>query len=158
MKAIYAILIAVGALFGFAALDQAQPSVCHVRGQLPDPVCTPGATNPAVTQANIQSTICKKGWTATVRPPQSYTSKLKVQGIKDYGYADTNVAHYEADHLVPLEVAGSPSDPRNIWPELGTSPNAKDAVENRVRADVCSGKITLAQGQQVFLTDWTKYR
>jgi len=57
---------------------------------LPDPSCTPGVTNPAVTQSTIGSTICVSGWTATVRPPTSYTNPLKVQGIKDYGYSDTN--------------------------------------------------------------------
>src|SRR5579871_5396607 len=42
-------------------------------GWLPDPSCTPGALNPDVTQATIASTICKTGWTATVRPPLSVT-------------------------------------------------------------------------------------
>ena len=28
----------------------------------------PGATNPAVTQDNIKSTICVSGWTKTIRP------------------------------------------------------------------------------------------
>ncbi len=36
--------------------------------QLPDPACTPGTVNPAVSQANIADTICKSGWTSTVRP------------------------------------------------------------------------------------------
>ena len=30
-----------------------------------------------VTQATISSTICKTGWTATIRPPASYTNALK---------------------------------------------------------------------------------
>ena len=34
------------------------------RGQLPDPRCTPGSIDPHVTQADIRSTICKKGWTS----------------------------------------------------------------------------------------------
>src|ERR1700751_1081179 len=56
---------------------------CHARGSgldvLPDPPCTPGATNPTVTQATIHQTICTSGWTATVRPPESYTEQLKYQ-------------------------------------------------------------------------------
>jgi hypothetical protein len=40
---------------------------------LPNPTRTPGAINPAVTQANIGETICMKGWTKTVRPPERYT-------------------------------------------------------------------------------------
>ncbi|TFE31045.1 hypothetical protein E0F15_11245 [Frankia sp. B2] len=36
----------------------------HDQNQLPDPACTPGATSPTVTQADIDATICKAGWTA----------------------------------------------------------------------------------------------
>ena len=46
-------------------------------GQLPDPRCTPGSIDPIVTQGNIRSTICKSGWTATVRPPESQTERFK---------------------------------------------------------------------------------
>ena len=38
-------------------------------GRLPDRRCTPGAIDPAVTQADIQSTICVTGYADTVRPP-----------------------------------------------------------------------------------------
>jgi hypothetical protein len=46
----------------------------------PDPELTPGATNSNVTQANIQETICKSGWTDTIRPPTSFTNNLKAPG------------------------------------------------------------------------------
>src|SRR5690242_19992277 len=36
-------------------------------GDLPDPVKTPGALNPDVTQETIRQTICVPGWTASVR-------------------------------------------------------------------------------------------
>jgi len=125
---------------------------------LPDPSCTPGVTNPAVTQSTIGSTICVSGWTATVRPPTSYTNPLKVQGIKDYGYSDTNLADYEEDHFLPLEVGGSPRDPRNLWPEphAGTK-NAfsKDSVENAVKKAVCNHTATLSAAQHALLTNWT---
>ena len=38
---------------------------------LPDRHCTPGAINPQVTQSNIGSTICKSGYTSTIRPPRT---------------------------------------------------------------------------------------
>ena len=47
------------------------------RPRYPNATLTPGATNPEVTQENIHDTICVKGWTDTVRPPSSYTNKLK---------------------------------------------------------------------------------
>jgi hypothetical protein len=45
---------------------QPPPGTCHYRtaanGQtLPDPTCTPGATNPKVTQDSLATTICRAG-------------------------------------------------------------------------------------------------
>src|SRR5882724_6212259 len=125
---------------------------------LPDASCTPGVTNPAVTQSTINSTICVSGWTATVRPPTSYTNPLKVQGIKDYGYSDTSLSSYEEDHFLPLELGGAPRDPKNLWPEPHAgSPNSasKDSVENAVKKAVCAGKATLSAAQHAMLTNWT---
>src|SRR5690348_8627785 len=84
---------------------------------LPDPTCQPGDYNPDVTQSTIDSTICVSGWTATVRPPASYTNALKVKQIAEYGYSDTSTADYEEDHLVPLELGGAPRSEQNLWPE-----------------------------------------
>ncbi len=125
-----------------------------VRGVLPDPLCTPGATNPAVTQDNIASTICKRGWTATVRPPQSYTNALKKSGMAAYGFTDAVSAH-EEDHLIPLELGGSPRSPLNLWPEPGASPNAKDHIENVMNGYVCTGNMTLDEAQKKIAADWT---
>jgi len=125
---------------------------------LPDPACTPGATNPDVTQDTIDSTICMSGWTKTIRPPTSYTNKLKQQGIADYGYADTNMSDYEEDHFLPLELGGAPRDPKNLWPEPHDGDQnsySKDSVENRVKKAVCAGDATLADAQQAMLTNWT---
>lgn len=125
---------------------------------LPDPWCTPGVTNPDVRQSTINQTICVSGWTATVRPPTSYTNPLKAQGIIDYGYSDTNVSDYEEDRFIPLELGGSPRDPGNLWPEphFG-SPNAysKDSVENRLKRAVCDGEATLVAAQNAVVSDWT---
>jgi hypothetical protein len=52
---------------------------------LPDPHCTPGAISPAVTQANIESTICSSGYTETVRPPESITEPEKEASLAAYG-------------------------------------------------------------------------
>jgi hypothetical protein len=58
------------------------------QGALPDPARTPGAVNPAVTQDNIASTICVRGWTRTIRRPRQFTSALKREQIREFGYAD----------------------------------------------------------------------
>jgi hypothetical protein len=129
---------------------------CHARagGLLPDPHCTPGVTSSLVTQENIGATICVRGYTKTVRPPASYTGALKRKQIKQYGYSDTNPKHYEEDHLISLELGGAPTDPRNLWPERGASPNPKDRIENQLHAAVCSRQMNLADAQNLIGTDW----
>ena len=135
------------------------PTACsyHVAADsdpLPDPRCTPGALNPDVTQDNIRSTICKPGWTSSVRPPQRYTDPLKLKMMT--AYATTQPARYvELDHLVPLELGGAPWDPANLWPEPGASPNSKDQVENMANRAVCSGRVTLDHAQQQMRANWT---
>jgi hypothetical protein len=138
---------------------QAVPSSCHAIGtglySRPDPACTPGALNPAVTQATIARTICAEGWTATVRPPESITEQEKAASMAAYG--DTgSLGDYEYDHFVPLELGGATNDPRNLWPEPGASPNPKDAVEDELRQQVCDGRLTLAQAQHEIVTDWVR--
>jgi len=112
------------------------------------------ALNPSVTQATIGSTICVSGWTATIRPPSSYTSALKVQQIASEHLADTNPADYEEDHRVPLELGGAPSDPFNLSPELHPGSLAKDSAENAAKVDVCAGRATLQAEQVAFVTAW----
>ncbi len=129
-------------------------SKCHINGVLPDPNCTPGEIDLRVNQDNIQQTICVRGYTKTVRPSASYTDKLKFQQIIDYGYLDTNMKDYEEDHLISLELGGSPSDPKNLWPEPGASPNSKDKIENLCHEKICSGQISLSQAQKEIATNW----
>ena len=129
---------------------------------VPDPHMTPGALNPAVTQSNIHSTICKPNWTKTIRPPASFTNKLKRQQLAEYGYGPkTNLRSLEEDHRVPLEAGGNPRDPKNLWTEPWIGPHgahAKDKLESAVKRDICSGKITLEQGRAIFLGDfWKEY-
>jgi hypothetical protein len=130
----------------------------------PDPDITPGATNLDVTQATIQDTICKSGWTATIRPPAAYTNKLKTDGITQYGFNDVNPKDYEEDHFLPLELGGNPRDPKNLWPEpYNTQINGqrmgaheKDRVENLLKKQVCSGALTLQEAQDQIEADWYK--
>lgn len=133
------------------------PTACHARGVapniLPDPVCTPGVVDPAVTQANIQQTICVVGYTRTVRPPTSYTSPLERAQMILYGFTDSPDLH-EEDHLIPLQLGGSPRDPANLWPEPDASPNAKDVYEGRLKRAVCAGTVTLAAAQAAIALDW----
>ena len=134
-------------------------SKCHNVNGKADSICTPGAINSKVTQANIRTTICVSGYTTKIRPSTTYTNKLKKQQIKDYGYSDTKLADYEEDHLIPLELGGNPTDAKNLWPEPHKVANnkgssTKDKLENSLHASVCKGKITLKAAQDKILADW----
>jgi hypothetical protein len=119
----------------------------------PDSRCTPGALNPRVTQATIGRTICRRGWTATVRPPERITETEKAASIAAYGDRGS-LRHYEYDHFVPLELGGATNDRRNLWPEPGGAPNPKDAVERQLNREVCQGKMMLAHAQRAIVTNW----
>ena len=153
-----ALALAVSGLI-FSAAAPAHAATCsQAYLPLPDPACTPGAYNRDVTQSTIGSTICVSGWTATVRPPTSYTNALKAQGIIDYGYLDTSMADYEEDHMVPLELGGAPRDPSNLWPEphYGSQTSyTKDGVETKLKNAVCAGRITLAAARSAIRNNWT---
>lgn len=122
-----------------------------------DPLRTPGATNPGVSQANIGRTICNPAWsTRNIRPFESYTSKLKLQQMRDWGLPGSPL-DYEEDHFISLDLGGDPKDPRNLWPQpYKPKPGAreKDVVERYLHARVCSGKMTLADAQHAIVEDW----
>src|SRR5919197_3778733 len=64
---------------------------------------TPGVLNPAVSQSAIGTTICRRGWTRTIRPPVSYTNDLKRKGLRAYRLRGPP-SRYQEDHLISLEV------------------------------------------------------
>ena len=125
----------------------ARPHTREAQAILADPVRTPGVLNPQVTQANIRSTICRTGWTATIRPPTSYTNDLKRKQMRQYRETGS-LSDYQEDHLISLELGGNPTDPRNLWPEPYPRAADVDKIENELNAEVCSGKLTLADAQQ----------
>jgi hypothetical protein len=132
-------------------------------GALPDHACTPGALNPDVKPSTLSSTICKKGWTKTVRPPVSVTGPQKLASMKRYGVGDKSPRDFEFDHLISLELGGAPDDLSNLWPEphevSGDEGSFdKDKVENDLKRKICDGRITLAAAQQVIATDWREAR
>jgi hypothetical protein len=124
---------------------------------LPDPKLTPGAINQTVTQTNIRWTICRKGWTRTIRPPVSYTNRLKRVLMRRYGVSAGNLHDFELDHLVPLGLGGAPDDPANLWPQPRTgtwNAELKDDLERTLNRRVCEGRVSLADAQKAIRTDW----
>ena len=108
---------------------------------------TPGVLNPQVTQTTIGATICRSGWTRTVRPPVSYTNDLKLKGLRQYRLRGPPSA-FQEDHMISLELGGDPTDPRNLWPEPYPRASEVDQIENELNHLVCTGRISLAEGQR----------
>jgi hypothetical protein len=138
------ILVAAAlALLGAAAL---LPHGSREAAYHADLVRTPGVVNSDVTQANIASTICKHGWTKTIRPPTDYTNALKVKQMREYGVRGS-LSQYQEDHLISLELGGHPTDTRNLWPEPYPRASEMDGIENELNAKVCSGELSLEEAQ-----------
>jgi hypothetical protein len=135
--------LAIG-LFGGFETGPAGPKLSPARASWK---LTPGVANHDVTQETIAETICKRGWTATIRPPTSYTDELKLEQMTAYHRLGA-VSDYQEDHLISLELGGDPQDPRNLWPEPIERARAVDDAENELNAKICSGEITLAEGQR----------
>ena len=83
---------------------QPPPGTCHYRTaangeNLPDPNCTPGAISPKVTPDTLATTICRTGYTKSIRPPASITEVEKRENAAAYGYTGS-LRDVEYDHLL----------------------------------------------------------
>jgi hypothetical protein len=139
-QALLVTITAVGALL-VATLALAGATVLIL------PTHTPGARYSKVTQATTSKTICVSGWTATIRPPASYTNALKRAQLALWHYADQNPADYEEDHLISLELGGAPRSKRNLWPEPHSQSAKSDPKENHWHKLLCNGTLTLKQAR-----------
>lgn len=120
----------------------------------PNPVLTPGAINASIGKAQI----CDPHWhTKTERPDVDYTTKLKTKQLAARAYPSRNKALYEEDHLIPLEIGGNPTSPKNLWPQVWAGKcgaHVKDRLENKLRELVCAGKVDLNRAQLEIAADW----
>ncbi len=73
------------------------------------------------------------------RPEAAWSSPVRLRGPP---------SRYQEDHLISLELGGHPTDPRNLWPEPYPRAAVVDQTENELNAEVCSGKLSLADAQQ----------
>jgi len=115
------------------------------------------ALNAAVSDATIGGTICLSGYTKSVRPPTSYTKRVKAARLSEAGIAQTRAREFELDHIVPLALGGHPRNPSNLalqpWDgEHGAK--MKDILERRLQELVCSGQVTLIDARLCIAQDW----
>jgi hypothetical protein len=126
------------------------------RSAVPDRRCSPGGYYQRLTRG----VICSASFHTSAIRNVPQTEKFAVE--REYGMA---AAYYgysiEIDHIVPLELGGSNAI-GNLFAEPGrgrASYHAKDALENRAKALVCDGRLSLAAARRGFATNWeTLYR
>lgn len=151
-----ALLAALGAVTrgdsgGSAGAKQPAGARCHIVGSgdliRPDDRCTPGEY-----LMLTREEACRH----KDRPSLPAAEKRRI--ISQYGYRSWAGRNGELDHRVPFFLGGATTED-NLWPETGPIPNRKDRVEMMVYERVCSaGSMTVRQGREVFLGDWTRYR
>jgi hypothetical protein len=116
-----------------------------------------GMTNPHVTQQNIRSTICRRGWDASVRPSSAEAWELKRSLLHGRRASD-----YELDHIIPIGLGGAVLDRRNLqlqrWSGVCNA-HMKDELERQLSIMVCADDATLTGAQHEIGTDWrTAYK
>lgn len=114
-------------------LGERGPVAAPPRSPLAEP---PGALLADVTQANIRTTICVSGWTATVRPSTSFTQHLKQLMLARAGLNPADSLAYELDHFVPLALGGSPRSEDNLGLQSWVgewSARIKDRLERKLQ-------------------------
>jgi Protein of unknown function (DUF3761) len=123
------------------------------RSALPDRRCSPGGYYSKLTKA----VLCSPGFhTGTIRNV-GQSEKYAVE--REYGMpAKLYGRTVEIDHIIPLELGGSNSI-ANLYFEPGSGSanyHVKDAVEDRAKAWVCNGQLSLASARRGFALNWER--
>lgn len=182
-------LVLAGASAAITATDRGSASEAREAGfeeplpavfYLPDPDLHPGKKDSRVTKTQL----CSKSYrTGTVRPPTSYTNRLKqlelargratikapngrTYTVHGEGLPGT-AKDYELDHIISLQLGGHPDDPANLWmqpwerkgarlADPGYGAESKDVLESRLKREVCNRGMALSEAQRLISTDWTE--
>jgi hypothetical protein len=101
--------------------------------QTSPPPYPPGATNPAVTQQTIGTTVCVPNWTESIRPDLPTRPGM------------------QHDHFISLALGGSPTDGANLWFVPLQRAREDDRIETLLHRLVCKKppQVTLADAQAI---------
>lgn len=113
--------------------------------------------NSDVTQSTLSQTICKSGYTRTVRPSSTFTGAIKRRLLRERQLNEEDGSDYELDHVIPLALGGNPRSLKN----LGLQPwngsdgaKRKDRLEVKLQCLVCAGDVPLEEAREAIWTDW----
>ncbi len=143
-------------VLGFAAwrlqknsVDLTPTTDYRMAGMTPNPALTPGATQPLG-----KEDLCSVTWEDRA-PDVPRPVALRV--FESYGIRDPRPRAFELDYLITPELGGT-NDVRNLWPQpyhpRSWNAHAKDALEDRLFALVCDGKLDLTTAQRDIGADW----
>jgi hypothetical protein len=114
--------------------------------------------NPDVTPATLTQTVCRPGYTKTVRPSTSFTNGIKKRLLREQGLDfEVDKGSYELDHIVPLALGGHPRNLNNLMLQPWEGPNSakrKDRLEVKLQCLVCGGDVALDAAQEAIWSDW----
>jgi hypothetical protein len=123
---------------------------------LPDSGTVPGAIDPAITQANIATTICDNAYVAARTPPPSWKATT-TRRLANRIYPGERPEAISLDQLVPISLGGAATDARNLWLQPWTGSGGagkKDALEAVLNRMVCAGQLPLASAQRAIARNW----
>jgi hypothetical protein len=130
------------------ALAHAQVASCQL-GDVPDQRCTPGS----VASTDVADICSRVGGSYSERHRQAYSLETKLEVLNRYGLPLSAARDFQDDHRVPLCVGGA-DDPANRWPQRWADARRKDDLEAAVCKAVCERRMSLQDGQAIFLGDW----
>ena len=139
--------VALGALVTLAVVMYF--NVQQVAASTPDAHLTPGATRTA-NREDICSATAAKGF-------YPIPATLAYRVFEKYRIRKPGQRSYEVDYLITPALGGA-DDIRNLWPQPYASgewnAHVKDALEDYLHDQVCSGKLDLETAQRDISTDW----
>jgi hypothetical protein len=121
--------VASGPVVGDKNFPMPAPGTCKLGerdGQpVPDPQCTPGAIDAAVTEANLTATICKSDWREKAYPAVEVDTRMKANSARAYGLPPDYEGEYTtlsrgcSAALRKIHATGGPNHKLSPAPKIG---------------------------------------
>lgn len=105
--------------------------------------------NPAVSDRTLDQTVCRPGWTKTIRPSTAYIRNWERRHLPP----GQDPRLFIVDHRVSLGIGGNPYAP-NLKLQTVAEAARKDVLERRLNRLLCGGRISLERAQEIMLERW----
>lgn len=133
---------------GFEIAAPTKFESCIITNNNPDYACTPGGVFADV----LRGDLCKRGYASSVK---AISAKTKDAVFSAYTIAEFDRKQYTLDRFAPINLGGT-NDVQNIWPQPTKDVSSKNKVESFLFEEMCSGRITVSESQELASTNWQK--